>query len=59
MCLTSSAQGVYTADPRKHADAKLLPTVTYRRLEELTGAENSAPGQYRLMDGVALTILER
>ncbi len=52
-------QGVFTADPRKHADAQLLPSVGYRQLEALTGSENSAPGQYRLMDGVALTILER
>jgi uridylate kinase len=56
---STDVEGVYTADPRKDPSAQLLAQVSYRDLERLTGSENSAPGQYRLMDGVALTILER
>jgi len=55
----TDVDGVYTADPRKDTNAKKLDLVSYRDLEKLTGTENSAPGQYRLMDGVAITILER
>ena len=59
MVFSTDVEGVYTADPRKDANAKLLTEVSYADLERLTGTENSAPGQYRLMDGVALTILQR
>jgi len=55
----TDVDGVYTADPRLDKNAKKLDQVSYRDLEKLTGTENAAPGQYRLMDGVALTILER
>jgi len=55
----TDVDGVYTADPRKDKDAKKLLKVSYNDLEKLTGTENSAPGQYRLMDRVGLTILER
>jgi len=50
---------VYTADPRKDPNAKKLERVTYKDLEFLTGVENSAPGQYQIMDAMALTVLER
>eukprot|EP01092_Planopodium_desertum_P009367 TRINITY_DN40149_c0_g1_i1.p1 TRINITY_DN40149_c0_g1~~TRINITY_DN40149_c0_g1_i1.p1 ORF type:complete len:242 (+),score=52.94 TRINITY_DN40149_c0_g1_i1:47-772(+) len=56
----TDVDGVYDSDPRKNKDAKKLDTINYARLKELTlGKENTLPGQYRLMDGVALTILER
>eukprot|EP01097_Dermamoeba_algensis_P002058 TRINITY_DN1820_c0_g1_i1.p1 TRINITY_DN1820_c0_g1~~TRINITY_DN1820_c0_g1_i1.p1 ORF type:complete len:247 (-),score=65.09 TRINITY_DN1820_c0_g1_i1:89-787(-) len=56
---STDVDGVYDSDPKKNPDAKRLPRVTYDQLRNLTGLENSAPGQYRIIDGVALTILER
>jgi hypothetical protein len=56
----TDVDGVYTADPRSDPTAKKLDHISYDRLRELTvNVGNSGPGQYRLMDGVALTILER
>ena len=58
---STNVDGVYTADPIKHAaTARKLVKVSYDKLRELCcGNENTLPGQYRIMDGVALTILER
>jgi len=50
---------VYTDDPRKNPDAKRLENVTYKDLQFLCGVDNSCPGQYQIMDQMALTILER
>mmetsp|Transcript_25992 Transcript_25992/g.72795 ORF Transcript_25992/g.72795 Transcript_25992/m.72795 type:complete len:235 (+) Transcript_25992:130-834(+) len=56
----TDVDGVYSADPRKDPTAKLFKEISYQRLRELsTSKENTLPGQYRLMDSVALTILER
>eukprot|EP00020_Sapocribrum_chincoteaguense_P000447 CAMPEP_0170739030 /NCGR_PEP_ID=MMETSP0437-20130122/4951_1 /TAXON_ID=0 /ORGANISM="Sexangularia sp." /LENGTH=347 /DNA_ID=CAMNT_0011077473 /DNA_START=64 /DNA_END=1104 /DNA_ORIENTATION=+ len=56
----TDVDGVYSADPRVDPTAKKLDHISYDRLRELTvNVGNSGPGQYRLMDGVALTILER
>jgi uridylate kinase len=50
---------VYTDDPKKNPDAKKLENVTYKDLQFLCGLDNSFPGQYQIMDQMALTILER
>eukprot|EP01123_Difflugia_compressa_P004361 TRINITY_DN1575_c0_g1_i1.p1 TRINITY_DN1575_c0_g1~~TRINITY_DN1575_c0_g1_i1.p1 ORF type:complete len:239 (-),score=38.99 TRINITY_DN1575_c0_g1_i1:147-767(-) len=56
----TDVDAVYTADPRKDKSAKPLQRITYSKLRELTqNSDNILPGQYRIMDGVALTILER
>ncbi len=51
--------GVYDSDPNKNANAKLLDKATYDDLRRLTSGTNALPGEYRLMDGMCLTILER
>lgn len=51
--------GVYDSNPKENKDAKLLKKVNYDDLRKLTGIDNSSPGQYQLMDGVCVTILER
>lgn len=56
---STDVDGVYSEDPKKNADAKKLDKVTYRELDKFCCGENTVPGQYRLMDLVALTILER
>eukprot|EP01098_Paradermamoeba_levis_P004800 TRINITY_DN2053_c0_g1_i1.p1 TRINITY_DN2053_c0_g1~~TRINITY_DN2053_c0_g1_i1.p1 ORF type:complete len:263 (-),score=88.94 TRINITY_DN2053_c0_g1_i1:58-753(-) len=56
---STDVDGVYDDDPKKNPNAKLLANMSYEDLKKFTGLENSAPGQYRIIDGVALTILER
>eukprot|EP00009_Paramoeba_aestuarina_P007903 CAMPEP_0201520638 /NCGR_PEP_ID=MMETSP0161_2-20130828/12000_1 /ASSEMBLY_ACC=CAM_ASM_000251 /TAXON_ID=180227 /ORGANISM="Neoparamoeba aestuarina, Strain SoJaBio B1-5/56/2" /LENGTH=235 /DNA_ID=CAMNT_0047919087 /DNA_START=54 /DNA_END=761 /DNA_ORIENTATION=+ len=56
----TDVDGVYSADPRKDPNAKKHDVISYKALRVLcTGEDNILPGQYRLMDGVALTILQR
>lgn len=55
----TDVDGVYDKDPKKHSDAKRLPHATYEKLRKLTEGDNALPGEYRLMDGMCLTILER
>lgn len=56
----TNVDGVYTADPSKDPNARKLNKVSYGKLRDLCcGTDNVLPGQYRIMDNVALTILER
>ena len=55
----TDVDGVFDADPNKNKDAKLLEKATYDDLKRLTSGSNALPGEYRLMDGMCLTILER
>mmetsp|Transcript_30048 Transcript_30048/g.41516 ORF Transcript_30048/g.41516 Transcript_30048/m.41516 type:complete len:239 (+) Transcript_30048:67-783(+) len=56
----TDVDGVYTADPNKDPNAKKIDCISYNKLRDLsTGEDNILPGQYRLMDGVCLTILQR
>jgi uridylate kinase len=56
----TDVDAVYTADPRKDKTATKLSTVSYQQLRELTQtSDNTLPGQYRIMDGMGLTIIER
>ena len=50
---------MYDSDPKKNPDAKRLVTATYDELKKLTSGSNALPGEYRLMDGMCLQILER
>eukprot|EP01091_Cochliopodium_minus_P000428 TRINITY_DN10406_c0_g1_i1.p1 TRINITY_DN10406_c0_g1~~TRINITY_DN10406_c0_g1_i1.p1 ORF type:complete len:238 (-),score=76.66 TRINITY_DN10406_c0_g1_i1:40-753(-) len=56
---STDVDGVFDSNPKTNKDAKLLNRINYDGLRRLTGTENSGPGQYQLMDGVCLTILER
>jgi uridylate kinase len=49
----SNQNGIYTADPRLHKDAKLLPRVSYARLVEILGGSQS-PGIHSIVDPVAV-----
>ncbi|MEM2050881.1 MAG: UMP kinase [Thermoproteota archaeon] len=55
---TTDVDGVYNADPKKNPDAKLLKEASVRRLRKILGQE-STPGEYKLLDQVSLSILER
>jgi uridylate kinase len=56
---TTDVDGVYDSDPEKNPDAKLLREVDVRRLREILSRGESTPGEYRLLDQVSLSILER
>lgn len=55
----TDVRGVYDKDPRKYKDAKPLQKVSYEELKQFISKGNTDPGQYRIMDGMGLTILER
>lgn len=56
----TNVDGVYSADPAKDPNARKFNKVSYGKLRDLCcGTDNILPGQYRIMDNVALTILER
>eukprot|EP01103_Thecamoeba_quadrilineata_P003575 TRINITY_DN13336_c0_g1_i1.p1 TRINITY_DN13336_c0_g1~~TRINITY_DN13336_c0_g1_i1.p1 ORF type:complete len:231 (+),score=40.09 TRINITY_DN13336_c0_g1_i1:61-753(+) len=55
----TNVEYVYTDDPRKNPEAKKLERVTYKDLVFLTSADNCAPGQYQIIDALALLVLER
>lgn len=55
----TDVDGIYDANPKENPEAKLLHTATYDDLRRFTSGANALPGEYRLMDGMCLTILER
>lgn len=56
---TTDVDGVYDSDPEKNPNAKLLREVSIRRLREILSGGESTPGEYRLLDQISLSILER
>jgi uridylate kinase len=54
----SDQEGIYTADPRKHPDAKLLSTVSHSRILEILGGKHS-PGIHSIVDPVAVEMISK
>lgn len=55
----TDVDGVYTADPKVHKDAKRLKRVTIKKLTEILMKGKMNAGAYDLIDLVALKIIER
>ncbi len=55
----TSVDGVYTADPRDHPDARRLDRITFEELVRLTGEGHKAAGPNVVFDPVAARILAR
>lgn len=55
----TDVNGIYTADPRTHKNAKLLKTIRLRELRNMLVHESTMAGGYDLMDIVALKVIER
>jgi uridylate kinase len=53
MIKASDQEGIYTADPRVHKRAKLLPKVSYQTLLAILGGKH-APGIHSIIDPVAV-----
>lgn len=49
----SDQEGIYTADPRKHPNAKILRKVSYAKVVEILGGKHS-PGIHSIVDPVAV-----
>lgn len=49
----SDQDGIYSADPRKDPNAKLLPTISYSKVVEILGGKHS-PGIHSIVDPVAV-----
>lgn len=55
----TSVDGVYSADPRSHPDARLLKQVTFEELVRLSGSGHRAAGPSTVFDPVAARVLAR
>ena len=53
MIKASNQEGIFTADPRVHKRAQLLPRVSYPMLEAILGGRH-APGIHSIVDPVAV-----
>ena len=49
--------GIFTKDPRKHKDSKLLNRITYRDLTELLEHNSHKAGMHQILDPVAIGML--
>ncbi len=56
---TTDVEGIYSSDPRRDKDVKLLNKVSVKKVREMLIEESAAAGKYDLMDIVALKIIER
>jgi uridylate kinase len=59
LIIATDVEGVYTDDPKKNPDAKLLREVTLSRLEVILRESSHAAGEYKLIDQLALKVLRR
>ena len=59
LVVATDVDGVYTADPKKHPEAKKIPRLSYRDLEGLMARGEAEAGTFKLFDLVAVKVLER
>ena len=58
--IATDVDGIYTEDPKKSKDAKLIPKITYTELEEMALRKiKQRAGEYQIIDTVSLSILKR
>ncbi|MEM3606389.1 MAG: UMP kinase [Candidatus Bathyarchaeia archaeon] len=55
----TDVDGVYTKDPKEDPEAKLLNEVTIKQLQEILSLNEMKAGKYKLLDLLALKIIER
>jgi len=59
LVVATDVDGVYTADPKEHANAVKLPRLTYKDLGRLIMESKAEAGTFKLFDLVAVKVLER
>jgi uridylate kinase len=57
--LATNVEGIYDKDPRAYSDAKVIRQIKSKELSRLMEGSPQAAGEYRLVDRVGLSILER
>jgi uridylate kinase len=55
----TDVEGVYTKDPNKYKNARIVPEITPKHLTRILEAETMKAGAYDLMDPIALKLIER
>lgn len=55
----TDVDGIYDSDPNKSKSAKIFREITVKKVIEILRSEDSAAGEYNLMDIVALKVIER
>jgi uridylate kinase len=55
----TDVDGIYDSDPNKNRKARMFKEISVSQCIEILGEENSAAGEYDLMDLVALKVIER
>lgn len=58
LIVATDVDGIYTKDPKKSTDAKLIPRTTFGELRKILEGSHEA-GEYKLIDEIALKVLER
>ncbi|MEM1518251.1 MAG: UMP kinase [Nitrososphaerota archaeon] len=59
LIVATDVEGVYDSDPKINPNAKLIPKMTYSDLQRMLAATSHRAGEYRLIDSVGLSMLER
>lgn len=57
--VASDVDGVYSDDPKKNPDAKLIPKMTFEEFAEFGRKISQQPGQYQIIDAVGLAMALR
>jgi uridylate kinase len=55
----TNTSGLYSADPKKNRDAKLIPHISWAKFEELVNKIKYIPGQHFVLDQKAAGIIGR
>ncbi|MCS7132827.1 MAG: UMP kinase [Aigarchaeota archaeon] len=59
LIIATDVDGVYTRDPKTNPDAEFLEEVALSRLREILAQSTHHAGEYKLIDSLAMRILER
>lgn len=59
LIVATDVEGVYDSDPKINPNAKLISRMTYSDLHRMLAATSHLAGEYRLIDSVGLSMLER
>jgi len=59
LLIATDVEGVYTADPKRNPNAKLLREATLSKVEEILRESSHTAGEYKLLDQLAIKVLKR
>lgn len=59
LIIATNVDGVYTKDPKKYSDAKLIKKITPEELSNIIEKESQIAGEYKLFDKLSLIIVKR